>query len=203
MHKKKPLFTVQAAHGVDEPEPLEKVSSEMDEEVLARLREADTRREVPRDITALASLQGTDVVVSGSWDGWIRIWKVSNDKRSLISLGVVGKQETAKVDMLNGLVNGHTNGETMAQAASENQEIQGPVKGVINSLAIFERRKQIQNEFGGKKEGESLGLCIVAGTGKEMRLGRWKKFAGGKNGAVVLEVPLRLQEKGPNEGDVD
>jgi len=55
---------------------------------------------------------------------------------------------------------------------------------------VFERRREITNEFGGKKEGESQGICIVAGTGKEMRLGRWMKIPQGKNGAVVFEVPL-------------
>ena len=65
---------------------------------------------------------------------------------------------------------------------------------MINSIAVFERRKETQNEFGAKKEGESLGLCVVVGTGKEMRLGRWKRVTSGRNGALVLEVPIRPKE---------
>jgi ribosomal RNA-processing protein 9 len=176
VHRKKPVFTIEKAHGAEDPEPLEKVSSEMGEEVLERLKKADTRRPIARGITALVALTGTDVVVSGSWDGWVRLWKVSDDKRSLLPLGVVGNAELA-----NG-ASEHGN--------QENEAKDGPVKGVVNGLAIFERRKETPNEFGGTKEGDTTGLCIVAGTGKEMRLGRWRKFVGGRNGAVVLEVPL-------------
>lgn len=176
VHRKKPVFTIEKAHGAEEPEPLEKVSSEMGEEVLERLKKADNRRPIARGITALVALSGTDVVVSGSWDGWVRVWKVSDDKRSLLPLGVAGNAELANGPPANGI--------------QEKQAKEGPVKGVVNGLAIFERRKETPNEFGGTKEGDTTGLCIVAGTGKEMRLGRWRKFAGGRNGAVVLEVPL-------------
>lgn len=193
VHRKKPVFTIEKAHGAEEPEPLEKVSSEIGEEVLARLKKVDTRRPIARWITALARVPGTDVVVSGSWDGWVRIWKVSDDKRSLLSFGVVGKREQQGI--ANGLTNGSLpNGDgDFASHEGRNHE-EGPVRGVINSLAVFERRKETHDEFGGRREGDTTGLCIVAGTGKDMRLGRWRKFSKGKNGAVVLEVPL-LQEK--------
>ena len=185
MHKKKGLYTVHTAHGVDEPSPLEDVTSESDPKIIEELKTVDRRRPIPRAITALVALPGTDVVLSGSWDGWIRAWKVSDDKRSLISMGVVGQGEetSAAADG-----HGHVNG--VLQAEGEIKAEQGPVKGIINSLAVFERRKGIRNEFGGTKEGECQGLCIVAGTGKEHRLGRWMKMPQGKNGAVVLEVPL-------------
>ena len=182
MHKKKPLFTVQLAHGADDPKPLEEVSSEESPEVLARLKKDDTRRPVPRSITALATVPGTDVVLSGSWDGWLRAWKMSDDKRALIAMGVVGSAAAGS------LQNGHVNG--VAASGTASKEPQGNVPGVLNSIDVFERREQIQNEFGGKKEGDSLGLCIVAGTGKEMRLGRWRNVAGGRNGAVLFEVPV-------------
>jgi ribosomal RNA-processing protein 9 len=184
VHRKKPVFTIERAHGIEVPDSLEKVSSEIGEEVLERLKKTDTRRPIARAITALASVPGTDVLVSGSWDGYIRMWKVSDDKRSLLSFGVVGKPEQMSNEVLE---NGHT---------TEHEKDEGPIRGVVNSLAVFERRKETQNEFGGKKEGDTIGLCVVAGTGKEMRLGRWRKFPKGKNGAVVLEVPLQKQVNG-------
>lgn len=198
VHRKKPVFTIETAHGVEDPEPLEKVSSESSEEVLERLKKGDARRPIAREITALASLPGTDVIVSGSWDGWVRIWKVSDDKRSLLSLGVVGipEQNSTNAPMNGTLENAFPNGHVK-------DDQKGPVKGVINSIAIFERREQTQNEFGGMKEGDTMGVCIVAGTGKEMRLGRWRKFPKGKNGAVVLEVPLRKQANGINGEHVE
>lgn len=180
MRRKKPQFVVQTAHGVDEPEPMEAVTSEMDPDIIATLKKDDTRRPIPRPITALASIPGTDVVISGSWDGWIRAWKIADDKRSLIPQGVVGRHDEVVTS------NGDTNLNGNMSAASA----KGSVRGIINSLAVFERRKLITNEFGATKEGDCLGLCIVVGTGKEMRMGRWQKMAHGKNGAVVFEVPL-------------
>ena len=190
VHKKKPLFAIQVAHGVDKPEPLEQVSSETDPEVLARLKKDDTRRPIPRAITALTTVPGTDIVLSGSWDGWVRLWKVSDDKRTLSPQGVLGKSESSNESSLR--INGDIN---VANGESDTTTLEiGPIKGVINSLAVFERRKEKQNEFGAKKAGETLGICIVVGTGKEMRLGRWKKVLEGKNGALVLEVPIRPKE---------
>ena len=194
VHRKKSLFTIERAHGTEDPEPLEKVSSEVGEQVLERLKKADTRRPIARGITALASVPGTDVVVSGSWDGWVRVWKVSDDKRSLLPFGVLGSGEEKSANVL-------TNG-ALHNGEYEKNSQEGYLKGVINSLAVFERRKQTLNEFGGSKEGDTAGLCIVAGTGKEMRLGRWRKFPKGKNGAVVLEVPLQKQGNGTEEEDI-
>jgi ribosomal RNA-processing protein 9 len=200
VHRKKPVFTIEKAHGVEDPEPLEKVSSEMGGVVLERLRKADTRRPIARGITALESVPGTDVVVSGSWDGWVRVWKVSDDKRSLLASGVAGQKTEPKP--ANPLTNGTLENGDLAEYEKDTKDAEeGPVRGVINSLAVFERRKQTQNEFGGKKDGDTIGLCILAGTGKEMRLGRWRKFPKGKNGAVVLEVPLLKQVNGLNVGD--
>lgn len=190
MHKKKALFTIQTAHGVDDLPPLESVTSESDPKVIEELKKSDNRRQTPRAITALATLPGTDVVLSGSWDGWVRVWKVSDDKRTLLSLGVLGRP--CEVKNVNGMTNGDDakkNGQSNGQNISIPHE--APVKGIINSLAITERRKETTNEFGGKKAGECQGLCVVAGIGKEKRLGRWLRLTGARNGAVVFEVPLK------------
>lgn len=187
MFKKKAQFTIQTAHGVDEPPPLEDVTSESDPKIIEELKRVDGRRPIPRAVTAIAAIPGTDVVLSGSWDGWIRAWKLSDDKRTLISLGCVGDTSQSQA-----FTNGHVNGGEDAEVPpASHEKAVGPVKGVVNSIAVLERRKEIVNEFGGKKEGECLGLCILAATGKELKLGRWMKFPKGKNGAVVFEVPLR------------
>lgn len=190
MHKKKPIFTLRLAHGVDQPEPLEDVSSEIDPIVLERLKKDDQRRPIARAITALATVPGTDVVLSGSWDGWVRLWKVSGEKRSILSLGVVGDAGTVPNSLSEKEV--PTNGNENGYGHPEGPD--GPdkafIKGVINSIAVFERRKDTASEVGGTKEGESLGLCIVAGTGKETRMGEWRKWPEGRNGAIVFEVPI-------------
>lgn len=195
VHKKKTLFTIQTAHGVDEPPPLEEVTSESDPRVIERLKKDDYRKPVPRAITALAALPGTDIVLSGSWDGWIRVWKLSDDKRSLLPFGTVGKvyEDGTEVKGQEDAKSTPSSTSSAAVASAGSKASKGLIHGFINSLAVFERRKEITSEFGGKKEGECQGICIVAGTGKEMRLGRWMKLPRGKNGAIVFEVPLRKE----------
>ena len=50
------------------------------------------------------------MVLSGSWDGYIRVWKVSADKRKLEPAGVVGADTRER-----------------------------PVRGVVNGISIIER----------------------------------------------------------------
>lgn len=188
-HKKKALSTIETAHGVDLPPPLEDVTSESDPKIIEALKTRDRRRPIPRAITALAALPGTDVILSGSWDGWIRVWKLSDDKRALLPLGVLGFD-----DLRTDAMNGHSvNDDEHTPLLNGNfTEVgqRGPIRGIVNGLAVFERRKELKDAFGVTREGESQGLCIVAGTGKELRLGRQTKVEGGRNGAMVFEVPL-------------
>ena len=48
MRRKKAQYVVHTAHGVDEPEPLEAVTSETDPDIIATLKRDDTRRAIPR-----------------------------------------------------------------------------------------------------------------------------------------------------------
>ena len=57
------------------------------------------------------------------------------------------------------------------------------VKGVVNDLAVFELEPSV-----GKRRGNG-GVCIIAGTGQESRLGRWVKVKGGRNGACMFTIP--------------
>ena len=198
VHKKKASFTVQIAHGVDELPPLEDVTSEGDARIIEELKRIDGRRAIPRAITALVAVPGTDIVLSGSWDGWVRVWKVSDDKRSLLSLGklaegsdvLVEDSEEASQPPMNG--DDGPNDTDMADTAkvgNGDSPLVGPIRGIVNSMAVFERRKELRDAFGGSKEGETEGLCLVVGTGKEARLGKWTKFPNGRNGAMVFEIP--------------
>jgi len=59
IHKKKPLALVQNSHGVDQT------------------------NQDPNWISALATMHNTDTVVTGSRDGWVRVWKVGEGFRSI------------------------------------------------------------------------------------------------------------------------
>ena len=88
LNKKKPQFVQRLGHGVDDPLPPEQCSAEVHPE-------GNGVPPQPRWITALVSLPHTDVFFSGSWDGRLGVWKVSEDLRKLalveyIELGVKG-----------------------------------------------------------------------------------------------------------------
>jgi ribosomal RNA-processing protein 9 len=167
MHKKKPIFTLPLAHGLDPPLEPEDVSAEThpDSSVVPEPQ--------PRWITALTTIPYSDVILSGSWDGQVRAWRLSDDKKKIESLGVIGSSNTPAP-----LVNGHVNGIN-----GSTEEHHPVIRGVINDLAVFERGDR------GKD-----GLCVIAAVGKEHRLGRWQKVQG-KNGAVVFEVSRAEKEK--------
>lgn len=162
IHKKKPVFTVPLAHGADPPMRPGEVSAEKEPQ-------GWTPPVSPRWITALRAIPYSDVIVSGSWDGWVRVWRVSEDKRRIEALGVVGGGG------VEGDAEEHVNGVNGVDEEVEEQK--KSVRGVVNDLAVFEKGER------GKD-----GVCIVAAVGTEHRLGRWLKVKG-KNCAVVFDVP--------------
>jgi ribosomal RNA-processing protein 9 len=214
VHKKKPLFTIPLAHGLDPLPPLDELSSEVDPNIAA----SNTRhmRRTPRWITALATVPGTDIVLSGSWDGWIRAWKISHDKKTMQPLGSVGGASVAPNTPSQQLqqtlaFDNPVDSDKMAVDGPREQKIdeikeeaEPLIKGVVNGIAVFERRAETSKpgQLRSKSESsepEPRGLCIVAAVGKEHRFGRWRCFsnnyhegptADGRNGAVVLEVPF-------------
>ncbi|ODM24291.1 hypothetical protein SI65_02001 [Aspergillus cristatus] len=212
IHKKKPLHVIPLAHGLDPVPPLEDLSSELDQQTAAT--NSRHLRPMPRWITALTTVPGTDIVLSGSWDGWIRAWKISEDKKLILPLGTVGggasEPDTPSFQLKQNLAFDATNDDdNMAidnfpvSQSSAAKEAEPLIKGVINDIAVFERRNdtarpdQPLESKSKSKESETRGLCVVAAVGKEHRLGRWKCYANssnagstseGRNGAVVFEV---------------
>ena len=188
-HKKKPLHTLPLAHGADPPLPPDEATAELKlEHVRPGLRQA-------RWITALAAVPYSDLILSGSWDGSLRAWRVSEDKKKLEAICVVGHLETPShsstvnnsILPINGddatLLPSTPDNAPENENASQQQQV---VRGIINDIAVFERGDR------GKD-----GLCVVVAVGKEQRLGEWKKIKGqgAKNGAVVFEVPRMRLEK--------
>ena len=139
VNRKKPLQTIPLAHGRDPPLPPEEMSANTD----ARNSVASGPR-LPRYITAIATVPFADLVLTGSWDGWIRAWQVGSDKRSIEPMGKVGRIPTQPMD----------------GACKEDDS--SLIRGIVNGLCVQERGER------GKE-----GLCIVAAVGKEPRLARW------------------------------
>lgn len=187
IHKKKPVFTVPLAHGLDPPILPEESSAE---EIPNPNVPGPAQ---PRWITALATVPYSDLILSGSWDGWVRVWKVSADKKRVERVGVLGADTRApnpvdNTDMGDAEPSANQQKEDIDQTTHEQDEALSPVKGIVNDIALFERGER------GKE-----GLCVVVATGTEHRLGRWKQVAG-KNGAVVFEVPRAKAKIALNKG---
>lgn len=135
----------------------------------------------PRWITALKAIPYTDLFVSGSWDGYVRVWRITaggdkaapdqdagSTQRRIESVGVLGDKSSPVLTEING--------------TKKSSGTAAPIHAIINDLSIFCRGTR----------GED-GVSVVAALGNETRLGRWKKVDGGGrkgNGACVWEVPL-------------
>ncbi|KAL7625453.1 pre-rRNA processing protein [Parahypoxylon ruwenzoriense] len=186
IQKKKPLFVLPQAHGLETPLLPTQASAEEipDPKVVPPTQ--------PRWITALRTLPYSDLILSGSWDGHVRVWRLSEDKKKIESAGVLGSPSTAVDHVPNGACMDDSDDEGPANGVNGfgTSPSSWLIKGIINDISVFERGER------GKD-----GLCVVIGVGKEHRLGRWKKIKGGKNGAVVFEVSRT--KKSLENGDVD
>ncbi|KAK4691331.1 ribosomal RNA-processing protein 9, partial [Phenoliferia sp. Uapishka_3] len=161
--KKKPISTVQLAHGVNE------YASES-EGVIG----------TARWITALACLPYGDTFASGaflspplpsplpltlsslfpgSWDGQIRLWAIDSRIRSFTALTTI-----PAIGYINSL------------------------QLISPSLRSSEPQSQ-RAKSGSAKEEKSL--VVVAACSKEPRLGRWMRIKEGKEGAVVAVIRVR------------
>jgi ribosomal RNA-processing protein 9 len=72
INRKKPMFSVPSAHGLH---------------TFASDSEGDIN--TPFWITAVASLRYSDLFVSGSWDGFVRVWKLSADNKSFSQIAQI------------------------------------------------------------------------------------------------------------------
>jgi ribosomal RNA-processing protein 9 len=177
IQRKKAVFVVPCAHGLEDPlSPSEaSADAEPDPKVVPAPQ--------PRSITALRTIPYSDVILTGSWDGWVRVWRLSEDKKKIEPVGVLGEEPSET------LTNGVSD-EPVNHSPEERANNKHLIRGIINDIALFERGDRGND-----------GLCVVVATGKEMRLGRWKYLKDGKCGAMVFEVPKIARQNGIN-GDV-
>ncbi|KAL1841433.1 hypothetical protein VTJ49DRAFT_7048 [Mycothermus thermophilus] len=185
IQRKKPLHVVPRAHGIEPPMKPSEASA--DENPDPKIVPAPQ----PRGITALRTIPYSDVILSGSWDGCVRVWRLSEDKRKIEVVGVLGSDAVpATVTTTNGTTGPQLNGtgEKGEEGTGGRDNI---VRGIINDIAMFERGDRGRD-----------GLCVVVVTGKEPRLGRWKVMKEGRCGAVIFEVP-RVQQQGKKQKEKD
>ncbi|GAB7359399.1 hypothetical protein MBLNU230_g6048t1 [Neophaeotheca triangularis] len=187
INKKKPVFTYPLAHGLDPPLPLGEASAEVNPP------DSAMGEPQPRWITALRAVPFSDVFVTGSWDGSVRAWKLTSDKRRIEALGAVAQGSTS------GHMKFEEEGDVEVGFAVAKLPPPGQkVEGVINDLSIVDRGARGQD-----------GVFVVAAVGKEHRLASWKKIEEAKNCAVLFRVPKKALDgststlQGDDEGGGD
>ncbi|KAL2197490.1 WD40-repeat-containing domain protein [Corynascus similis CBS 632.67] len=180
IQRKKALHVVPRAHGIEPPlKPSEASADEVPDPSVIPAPQ-------PRGITALRTIPYSDVILSGSWDGCVRVWRLSEDKRKIEVVGVLGGAASALSSSTTTTTPTTTPSGT--HGTGEEKPNRDLIRGIINDIAMFERGDRGRD-----------GLCIVVVTGKELRLGRWKNMKEGRCGAVIFEVPKVVSKK--QDGD--
>ena len=179
IQRKKALHVVPRAHGIEPPlAPSQSSADEVPDPTAVPPPQ-------PRAVTALRTVPYSDVILTGSWDGCVRVWRLSDDKRKIEVVGVLGGGSALPSAMPNGT---HAAAAAAGAGKGKGKEAAAPgqdlVRGIINDIAMFERGERGRD-----------GLCVVAVTGKELRLGRWKNMKEGRCGAVIFEVPKAVVKK--------
>ncbi|EME39590.1 hypothetical protein DOTSEDRAFT_56924 [Dothistroma septosporum NZE10] len=176
IHKKKAVHVYPLAHGMDPPLPLEEVSAEVDPP-----EEARTKPQA-RWITALRAIPYSDTFVSGSWDGYLRVWKISADKRRIEAVGRIGSTDLSVEELLKDEdLDAAALSNDALNAMIDGSENHSRIHGIINDLAIADRGERAKD-----------GVVVVAAVGKESRLGRWRKLKDATNCLTLFDISRKL-----------
>jgi len=111
-------------------------------------------------IVSLASLSGTDLVASGSNDGWIRLWRV-HQRGAFSDKGAEAPADMSAED------GGHWQTSGLLKEVGR-----APAAGFVNGLAF-----------------SADGRRLVAAVGCEHRMGRWWRMPKVRAGIVVVDLP--------------
>lgn len=130
--RKKPIFTKRGCHGVD---ALVRTNG-VDGKTVAHVATSPSDDTVCGWIVALATVRYSDLFASGAGDGYIRIWKLSQTKKSF------GLVNCIPVDgFINGIVFFRV-GE-----AEEEEVVLGAAVGQEHRLGRWWRRKDVRNHL--------------------------------------------------------
>ncbi|KAI8923192.1 WD40-repeat-containing domain protein [Entophlyctis helioformis] len=173
--RKKPLFTRLKAHG---PAARVLVNGHESPSTAAGAAGADGCAW----ITALACVPFSDLFASGSADGHVRLWKISDTKKSFSLLNCIP---------VTGFVNSLSFFEAPLATAAANETLtrgeDAASLGAAETSAVVARikaKERAKRAF----EGVPKVVHLAMGTGQEHRLGRWWRMKEAKNQVVVVAL---------------
>ena len=127
-------------------------------------------------MTALAVLPNSDLVASGSGDGFVRLWRVVPQRAGAAEGAGAGAGGA---------------GASAAGAPRSLEHVLGvPVPGIITGLAFS------AHGLGGQGADAGLGVVLAASVGQEHRLGRWWRYGRARNGIAVVRLDVDALIKG-------
>ncbi|KNC96468.1 uncharacterized protein SPPG_08059 [Spizellomyces punctatus DAOM BR117] len=180
LNRKKPLFTKLRAHG-----PGSRVKSANPE---GDNGEEDKVEDVDSSdgkcwITALATVRYSDLFASGAGDGYIRLWKLSKDKRRFALLGSIP---------MPGFVNSLVFFEAPPMPTSLDKDADTIATTNSNPSTAASRLARARaaiakGELTNKPLQKDV-LYLAVGLGQEHRLGRWWRDKRAKNSVKIISL---------------
>jgi len=159
----------------------------------------------PRWIVSIASLPYSDLFASGSWDGSIRLWKLDRSLRSFSALRTLDAPGFVNsLQLIRPPANSLPNATWLSgtDAGTDVDSNSGTVEMTGDSVSRPRTSR--------RDKGRDMDILLVAGVGREPRLGRWMSLKGDdnsrvRNGALIFALTRSTSDtvSGPAEVDVD
>ncbi|KAJ3985932.1 WD40-repeat-containing domain protein [Lentinula detonsa] len=164
--KKKPVFTCGIAHGVHHP-----FSEQGENEDTKKVGAEEIKIPPhPRWITALASLRYSDLFASGSYDGTIRLWKLSSSS-SKKNMGQLSAFTLLCTIPCAGVIN------SLQFVTPEESFWAGANWAFTDAKRVDSTRPQtvsVDSDSGSRKRNsDARPILLIASVGQEHRFGRW------------------------------
>ena len=202
IHKKKAIFTKLKCHGPGASILLngQEAKASMDTMTGSTDPSCDT---VCSWITALAAIKYSDLFISGSADGYLRLWKLSHTKKSFTLVNCVPVDgfindlvlfHAPSLSLYNSRdgtsneISGGVGGEMVVvkdTAAAAPEEEKESRSGVAQRILEKEKQAQLAKRRVDRMKPE---VYVAAAVGMEHRLGRWWRMKGVKNSVHVLSL---------------
>lgn len=120
--KKKPVYTMRASHGIIPLPELTQISGEASDEVKSKQLE-EKRLARPYWVTALHAIPYSNIFISGSWNGNLKVWKLAENMREFSLLGDLSncKGVVTKIQVVESGKHGKETFRVLATVAKEHK----------------------------------------------------------------------------------